>query len=422
MKPPLHTDYDELAAAVAPDFEVLRPIGAGSTSMVYLAREAALRRLVVIKVPRAELAADPLVRHRFEREARAAARVRHTSAAAVHRIGRLPDDTPYLVLEYINGRRLEDVLRAEGAFDELRALRLLIQLADALAAAHEEGVVHRDVRPDNIFWIAAEQRAVLTDFGIAGILESGTEIITRLTRPGEPLGDPAYRSPEQLGGDELTPASDIYSFGLLAYELLTLQRPYLATTQGEIVNAHILQSPRDLRDLLPSAPPALATLLLQCLSKEPQHRPSAAAVSRILAAIAAARHDMPDTAPLTSGGLNAWPALTAFLHELRQRRVYNVAFTYLGVAFIILQAVQLIVEGLPVPRWTYTLFVTAALAGFPVAVVLSWMYDLTATGIRRAGTAEFAGPRHLRWLLPLAGLALSLVIAGLLGWWALASR
>jgi serine/threonine protein kinase len=419
---PLNTGYDELSAAVAPDFEVLRPLGAGSTSMVYLAREAALRRLVVIKVPRPELAAAPLVRHRFEREARAAARVRHTSAAAVHRIGRLPDGTPYLVLEYVDGRRLEDVLRAEGVFAEPLALRLLMQLADALAAAHEEGVVHRDVRPDNIFWIAAEERAVLTDFGIAGILESGTEVITRLTRPGEPLGHPAYCSPEQLGGDDLTPASDIYSFGLLAYELLTLQRPYTATTQGEIVAAHIVQPPRDLRDMLPSASPALATLLLQCLSKKPQHRPSAAAVSRALAAIAAAPNDMPDIAPLTSRGLSAWPALAAFLHELRQRRVYNVAFAYLGIAFIVLQAVQLIVEGLPVPRWTYTLFVTAALAGFPVAVVLAWMYDLTASGIRRAGSAEFTGPRHMRWLLPLAGLALSLAIAGLLGWWALASR
>jgi serine/threonine protein kinase len=412
---------EELTAAVAPEFEVLRLLGLGSASIVYLAREAALRRLVVIKLPRSELAADPVVRQRFEREGRAAARIRHTSAAAIHRIGRLPDGTPYLVLEYVDGRKLADVLRAEGAFALPLALRLLTQLADALAAAHEEGVVHRDVRPDNVFWVAAEERAVLTDFGLAGILESGTEVVTRLTRPGEPLGDPAYRSPEQLAGAELTPASDIYAFGLLAYELLTVQRPYVATTHTEIAAAHVMQAPRDLRDLLSDVPAPLATLLLGCLSKEPQHRPAAATLRLRLADILATFDEMSGGPRGVAGGVQAWPAMSAFLHELRQRRVYNVALAYLTIAFIILQAVQLVVEGLPVPGWSYTLVVTAALAGFPVAVVLAWMYDITESGLRRAGEARL-GPGHLRWLLPLVGLALSLTIATLLGWWALASR
>jgi eukaryotic-like serine/threonine-protein kinase len=412
----------ELAEAVAPDFEVLRRLDTGSTSMVYLAREVALRRLVVIKVPKSELAADPRVRQRFEREARAAARVRHLSATTVHRIGRLPDGTPYLVLEYVDGRTLEHVLRAEGPFAEPVAVRLLAQVAHALAAAHAEGVVHRDVRPDNVFWVAAEQRAVLTDFGIAGILESGSEVVTRLTRPGEPLGDPAYRSPEQLTGTELTPASDMYAFGLLAYEVLTTQRPFFtesgSASRVEIATSPLLQPPRDLRDMLPEASDALATLLLRCLSREPRHRPAAAAAARVLDELQAGTLPA-GRATGVRGHLQAWPALAAFLHELRQRRVYNVALGYLGIAFIVLQGVQLVIDGLPVPGWTYTIFVTAALAGFPVAVILAWMYDLTASGIRRADAADFAGPRHMRWLLPLIGLTLSLVIAGLLAWWAL---
>jgi eukaryotic-like serine/threonine-protein kinase len=175
-----------LAVAMAPEFDILRPLGEGSMGAAYLARERELRRLVTIKVPRSDIAASDVVRHRFEREARAAARIRHPSAAAVHRIGRLPDGTPFLVLEYLEGRTLEDVLAAEGPLPVPVALTILRQLAEALAAAHAEGVVHRDVRPNNIFWLEDDGRAVLADFGMAGILESGAEVVTRLTRPGEP--------------------------------------------------------------------------------------------------------------------------------------------------------------------------------------------------------------------------------------------
>jgi serine/threonine protein kinase len=412
----------DLAAELAPEFELLRPLGAGSTGTVYLAREAALRRLVAIKVPRQELAADPLVRQRFEREARAAARVHHTSAAAVYRIGHRPDGTPYIVMEYVAGRKIADVLRAEGAFPLRPGLRILVQLTEALADAHSRGVVHRDVRPDNVFWVPGEERAVLTDFGIAGILETGAEVITRLTRPSEPLGDPAYRSPEQLAGAPLTPAADIYALGLLAYELLTGTRPYVAEGPGEVAAAHLRQAPRNLRDLLPDAPPDLAVLLLQCLSKEPQHRPDAAAVVRSLSRIEDALLKRPQ--PVASGVLvqlaAGFPSLAAFLQELRRRRVYNVALAYVAISFVVLEAMQLLLDGLPVPAWSYEAVVAVVLAGFPIAVVLAWMYDLTDSGIERAGPSQLGGHSYIRWLLPAAGLVFSLLLAALLGWWVLA--
>jgi serine/threonine protein kinase len=418
----MHASEEELTQALAPEFEVLRLLGKGSMGTVYLARETELRRLVAIKVPRKALARDLVVRARFEREARAAARLRHESAAQVHRIGRLPDGTPFLILEYVDGRKLSELLQAEGPFSEEEAVVLLSQLADALAEAHAHGVVHRDVRPDNVFWIAERRLAVLTDFGIAGILESGSEAITRLTQPGEPLGDPAYRSPEQLLGEPLTPATDVYALGLLAYELLTLQSPYRGLQGRDLSGAHLREAPRDLRDLLPGARPELAELLLRCLAKSPGHRPTARGLVRALADIQA-RLGGPAPAPgSVSWALEGVPALSAFLVELRRRRVYNVAGAYAVICFLMLQGADLVLRALPLPPWSYELLVALALAGFPVAMMLAWMYDVTSTGIQRVAAAELGGPRYLRWLLPTVGMGLSLVIATLIGWWVLGSE
>jgi eukaryotic-like serine/threonine-protein kinase len=375
---PMTGDLGRLNGALGSEFEVLRPLGEGTTGTVWLARETALRRLVAIKIPLPELGRDPQVRARFEREARAAARLRHPAIASIHRIDRLPDGTPYLVMEHIDGPTLHDLLKAEGPFPPDLAIAALSQTAAALAEAHAQGVLHRDVRPGNVLWVADDERAVLTDFGTAGILDSGAEVITRLTRPGEILGDPAYRSPEQLLGEPLTPASDIYGWGLLAFELVSGQRPYLAHTADEMASAHLRQPPRSLGDASPEADPRLARLIERCLAKEPRHRPSAESVARSLADLTRAPGDPtgPSPAPL-SGSLERLPAMGAFLAELRRRRVYNVALGYGAIAFILLQVAELVVPELPLPEWTYTLVVAATLAGFPLALVLAWVYDLT---------------------------------------------
>ncbi|HSJ05629.1 MAG TPA: serine/threonine-protein kinase [Longimicrobiales bacterium] len=407
-----------LAAAMAPEFDILRLLGEGSMGAAYLARERELRRLVTIKVPRSDIAASDVVRHRFEREARAAARIRHPSAAAVHRIGRLPDGTPFLVLEYLDGRTLEDVIAAERALPLPVSITILGQLAGALAAAHAEGVVHRDVRPNNVFWMEASGRAVLADFGMAGILESGAEVVTRLTRPGEAIGAPAYRSPEQLLGEPLTPAADVYGLALVAYEVLTGSGPFMAATAAALDAAHLHQPPRDLRDMLPGAPPQLADLLLRCLCKDPNHRPTAAALAASLGHIAGVERSAAVAPSGTVGqALEAFPAIAAFFAEMKRRRVFNAILAYGAISFIMLEGAQLVLPSLPVAEWAYTLLVAATLAGFPVAVMLAWMYDVTASGIQRTEAAQLAGPAYLHWLLPSAGLAASLVVALLIGWW-----
>jgi serine/threonine protein kinase len=403
--------------ALPPEFEILRPLGEGAMGTVYLARETELRRLVAIKVPRAELALDEGVRARFEREAQAAARLRHPGIVAIHRIARLPDGTPYLVMEYVDGRTLEDILRAEGPPVEAEAMEMLLQVAEALAQAHSHGVIHRDVRPGNVLWVAEESRAVLTDFGIAGILDTGSEVVTRLTRPGELLGDPAYRSPEQLLGEPLTPAADSYGWGLLAFELLTGQRPYTASTPQALAVAHLRHPPRSMLDLRPELVTDLVELVERCLIKEPRHRPAARSLARALARIH--QPDRPVTVPGLFSPMAGIPALTGFLAELRRRRVYNVALAYAAIAFVILQGAGLILPALPVPGWAYPMIVAATLAMFPVALVLAWMYDLTASGIRRAEAAAPTAPGPLRWILPSLGLLLSLFLAALIGWWVL---
>ena len=138
------------------------------------------------------------------------------------------------------------------------ACHTMSQVASALAAAHEKGIVHREVKPDNVVRERNSDRVVLTDFGIAGILETGTETITRLTQQGQLLGDPRYMSPEQLLGEALTDASDVYSLGVMGYELLTLQAPYEGKTSVQMVTAHLKKEPIPLARLRPDADPALA--------------------------------------------------------------------------------------------------------------------------------------------------------------------
>ncbi len=268
--------------SLAPEFEVIRPIGEGSVASVYLAREPALGRLVAIKVLAPRHARDETARLRFEREAQAAARILHPNVATVFRIGRLVSGVPYIVLPYVGGGSLEDRLAAAGPFPIEEARRYVGQIAGGLAAAHRLGIVHRDVRPANILYDRDTERVLLTDFGLAAVLETGYERITRLTRPGERLGNPAYASPEQLRGETVTDRADVYSLGIVAFELLTGRFPYDAETPLEMTIAHARQEPRRASEFRPEVDPALNDMILRCLNKRPEHRPFAADIAEAL--------------------------------------------------------------------------------------------------------------------------------------------
>ncbi|MFQ5690402.1 MAG: protein kinase [Gemmatimonadota bacterium] len=267
---------------LAPYLRVVRLIGQSSAASVFLAREPALRRLVVVKVLAPELAADRKARLRFEREAQAAARIAHPNVVTVYRVGALSDDLPYLVMQYVRGRNLAQRLAAEGVLEEEEVRRLLMDLASGLAAAHRKRIVHRDVKPANVLYEEATGRVILTDFGIAAVLASGDEDPSHLTTRGHVLGDPWYSSPELLRGEELTELADMYSLGVVGFELLVGEGPYRAKTRAQIIAAHLREEPRRLEEELPGVDATLAVLIRRCLEKIPSRRPSAADFGRRL--------------------------------------------------------------------------------------------------------------------------------------------
>jgi serine/threonine protein kinase len=391
--------------ALLPDLEILRPLGSGETAHVHLAREPALQRLVAVKVLRPEAAADPVARRRFEREAQSAARITHPNVTAIHRVGRLPDDTPYIVMEYVEGRTVSDVMAAGGTFDAAAARRLLAAVASALAAAHDHGIVHRDVRPGNVFVENRTGRAILADFGIAALLDSGSSAATRLTQAGVLVGDVRRMSPEQIRGESVTSQSDVYSFGVLAYEILTGHSPYRAETDAALMAAHLRQDPRRLADLRSDVDPGLAATIERCLAKDPNRRPLSSEIAAALAGGTPA-----DALPSGAG------PLAHFLNELRRRRVYRMVAGYGAVAIAILGATQVVYDAFTLSRLSYQVIVLSTLAGFPVALVLSWLYDLNRGGVRRTRPAA-AAPRTgaLVW----GGLAASVLAVALLGWFLL---
>lgn len=399
---------DELRAALAPELEVLRTLGSGSTAHVYLAREIALQRLVAVKVLRPELSADPVLRKRFEREAQSAARISHPHVNSVHRIGRLPGDVPYMVIEYVDGRTLRDVIESRGPLAIEQAKPLLASIASALAAVHARGIVHRDVRPANVFVENRTGRAVLGDFGIAALIASGSMNATRLTTAGQRVGVTAYMSPEQSRGDPVTEQSDVYAFGVLAYDVLTGRGPYDARTDMQLLEAHLRRQPRPLRELRQSVDPALAALVEACLAKDPQRRPLAGELVNTLEPGRAS-----SDAPAATG------ALDQFLRELRRRRVFQVLLGYGAVAAAALGLGEPIFDAFELSPAAYRTFVLVTLLGFPVALVLSWLFDIRRGRIERTrGEPVTSRSRALVWL----GLALSIVAAAAVGWFVLRGR
>lgn len=268
-------EFDEL--------KIVSFLAEGSMALLHLARDLALQRLVVIKTLRPELATDAVRRRRFHREALAAARISHPNVVAVYRVGELPVVGPYIVQQYIEGRSLEETLEIEGMITGERARAILHGVVLALCAAHDKRIIHRDLRPSNIMIAGDSGHAYLADFGIAGIQETGYGDVTRLTQVGEILGDPNYLSPEQVQGESATPQSDIYSFGILAYRLLTGRKSPYGEDLDPIV-AHVKATATPAADANPALEPDYARTVDRCLSKNPRHRPTCHELAELLQA------------------------------------------------------------------------------------------------------------------------------------------
>jgi eukaryotic-like serine/threonine-protein kinase len=259
-------------------YEVLSPIGAGGMGEVYRARDPKLQRDVAVKVLPERLAGSESALARFEREARVVAALSHPNILAVHDLGR-EGATAYTVMELLEGRSLREELR-EGPLPPRKAAAFAAQAAEALAAAHEKGVVHRDVKPENLF-VGPDGRLKVLDFGLArqepeeaGGARGGSEIPTlvRHTDPGTVVGTVGYMSPEQVRGDPADHRSDVFSLGCVLHEMLTGRRAFDRATAAETMTAILREDPAPLEDSGVAVPPALGRIVAHCLEKKPGER------------------------------------------------------------------------------------------------------------------------------------------------------
>ena len=190
----------------------------------------------------------------------------------IHDFDQADDGSPFIVMEWLQGRVLSEVIQRQGVLGLPRAVRLATQIAEGLEAAHRAGVIHRDVKPQNIMVLAATDDIKLMDFGIARLRDASG--LTQLTRTGVMLGTPAYMAPEQIEGHEITPRVDIYAFGIVFYEMLTGVRPFRANTTGAVLAKHLREPPEAPSRLRPEIPREIEAIVLTALEKAPAHRQS----------------------------------------------------------------------------------------------------------------------------------------------------
>jgi serine/threonine-protein kinase len=283
---PAFSSTDELTVlsnALAGQYEVEREIGRGGMGVVYVARDLRLDRMVAVKTLPLHLANDPAIRERFLREARTAARLTHPNIVPVHRADEVGGQV-FFVMGFVDGDSLAAILAASGSLSPSRTVPILRDVAAALGYAHNHGVVHRDVKTENILVDAITGRAMVTDFGIARMGEAAP-----LTATGQVLGTVYYLSPEQVSGEGVDPRSDIYALGVVGYVMLSGQFPFDGPLASAVLVSHVNKQPVPLGAIAPHVPASLASIVDRCLAKNPAHRFQTCA--ELDAALAAAMGD-----------------------------------------------------------------------------------------------------------------------------------
>ncbi|HET9990954.1 MAG TPA: protein kinase, partial [Kofleriaceae bacterium] len=256
-------------------FVVESELGGGAFGTVYRGRQLGLDRIVAIKVPTHQIAADPVMAKRFAREARSAAKIQHPGIVAIHAVGELPDGRPYLVMQFVEGQPLDRILE-DGPLTATRALRIIRALASALSETHAAGVVHRDLKPSNIMWQRdrnGDDRLTIVDFGIAAS-KPGTADASRLTANGL-IGTPHYMSPEQAHGETVDARADLYALGCLLFELVTNAPPFEGSA-FEVLLAHLGKPPPAPSTREDRVPEVIDGLCATLLAKKPEDRPQTA--------------------------------------------------------------------------------------------------------------------------------------------------
>ena len=261
-------------------YRIEQRLSEGGMGAVYQARHLLMDRPVAIKVLHENLVEDEAARIRFQREGRAAVRLKHQNAVAVTDFGETSDGYIYIVMELLEGPTLREILAKEAPIEIARAISIMLQASAAVAVAHEAGIIHRDLKPANIIITQRpEVPAVVKvlDFGVAklaaGTLDDDEGTIT-LRQAGSFVGTPRYMAPEQYNGHELTPAADVYSLGVILYEMLTGMAPFTGSTPVEIASKHVNNAPHSPRKIVAAIPEDVERVVLHALEKQPDDRPA----------------------------------------------------------------------------------------------------------------------------------------------------
>lgn len=249
-------------------YQVMRRLGEGGMGTVYLAEQVSIGRKVALKLLRGNYAMDDEFIERFRREARLAASLNHRNIVTVYDFDQGDDESLFIAMEYLNGEKLSDVIGRDGPIDINKAVQLCLQCAEGLEAAHQAGVIHRDIKPDNIMVVG--ETIKLMDFGIARLRDVAAT--SRLTRPDVIMGTPAYMAPEQAEGKETSEKTDIYALGVVLYEMLSGEVPFKANTPAAVLLKQIQESPVPLRKLRREVPSEIERTVMQALEKKPEKR------------------------------------------------------------------------------------------------------------------------------------------------------
>ena len=288
-----------MSTIVADRYRIERPLGRGGMARVDLARDVELDRLVAVKVLDDRLAGDAELRERFVREGRLAARLAHPNVVGVLDAGEV-DGLPFIVMEYVDGETLADVVRREGALPWERAVGLAAQTLAGLEHAHAAGLVHRDVKPGNLL-LRRDGQLKIGDFGIARAVE-----LSGLTEAGTILGTAAYLAPEQARGEEVRSPADVYALAAVLYELLTGRPPREVSSLGELAEA--VQAPiTPVRDLAPDVPGSVEEAVMSGLAARADARPTAAELRALLTRSEAPTRSEPRTETFVAQSHNVRP-------------------------------------------------------------------------------------------------------------------
>jgi len=390
---------ERLQASLGDAFHIERELGGGGMSHVFLARETALGRQVVIKVLPPEMSAAVNI-ERFRREIQLAASLQHPHIVPVHAAGQV-GDLFYYTMPLVEGESLRAKLAREGELPVHEAIRILLDVADGLAYAHARGVVHRDIKPDNI--LISGQHAVVTDFGVAKAVSASTSS-SSLTSLGVALGTPAYMAPEQAAADpHVDHRADLYALGAMAYEMLAGRPPFSGMSPQQVLAAHVTTAPAPLSSLREMVPAPVNELVMRLLAKKPADRVQhATEVVSQLQAVAT-----------PSGGMAPTAATSAFTSgaeaALRRANPARVAIIFALVSIAVLVIVFVLRQRLGLPDWVLPGAAVLLAIGLPIMLLTG---RKERERVLAAATGTYAVPeagvaKHLTWRKAIVGGGLS---------------